>query len=303
MTDHIPRVSVGMPVYNSERWIVEAVDSILRQSYRDLELIICDNASTDGTPEICRAIVARDRRVRYCLHPENLGINENYNQVFRRARGMYFKWASSNDICDERLIERCVEVLEARPDVVLCHAHAALFSDRLDTGEEYGDDLDLQDSGADVRLDKFFREVRLNNVMNGVIRAAALRNTAPIRNFYCSDLVMVAELVLRGKFVQLPDRMFYRRMSSETSTKFGTPERLRGHYRYYNTERGARMLLQHWKLVFGYLGAVVRAPLKGGERVRVYRRFLKQVIWIRHKLAMELYEAARSIFERAPRAV
>jgi hypothetical protein len=194
-------------------------------------------------------------------------------------------------------------VLEARPDVVLCHGHAALFSDSLDTVEDYGDDLDLQDTSAAGRLDKFFREVRLNNVMNGVIRTAALRETAPIRNYYCSDLVMVAELALRGKFVQLPERMFYRRMSSDTSTKFGTPERLRDHYGYYNTERGARMLLQHWKLAFGYLGAVMRAPLKGRERMRVYRRFLKQVIWIRHKLGMELVEAARGVFVRSPRAV
>ena len=77
-----PRVSVGMPVYNSEAYLREAVDSILSQSFADFELIISDNASTDSTEEICRAYASQDRRVRYLRSSVNIGANGNYNNVF-----------------------------------------------------------------------------------------------------------------------------------------------------------------------------------------------------------------------------
>src|SRR6266481_3602004 len=209
MTSHTPSVSVGMPVYNGERWIREAIDSILGQTYRDLELVICDNASTDGTEALCRAYAARDPRVRYYRNSENLGVNENHNGVFRHARGEYFKWASSSDICAERLIERCVAVLDTRPDVVLSYGRTALIGEHLSAAEDYDDNLDLQDASACIRLEKVLRRVQLNNVMNGVIRAQALRGTALIGVYFSSDLVLIAELALRGKFVELPERLFY----------------------------------------------------------------------------------------------
>jgi len=149
-----------MPVYNGERWIREAIDSILGQTYRDLELVICDNASTDGTEAVCRAYAARDPRVRYHRNSENLGVSENYNSVFRRAQGSTFKWASSSDICAEQMIERCVQALKARADVVLCYGRTAIFREHASDAESYEDGLDLQDPSACARLREFFRRLR-----------------------------------------------------------------------------------------------------------------------------------------------
>jgi glycosyltransferase involved in cell wall biosynthesis len=116
-----PRVSVGMPVYNGQEYLREAIQSILTQSFYDLELIVCDNASTDRTAAICREIAAGDSRLRYYANPTNVGVTENYNKAFALSRGEYFKWASSNDYCAERFIERCVDVLDRRSDAVLCY--------------------------------------------------------------------------------------------------------------------------------------------------------------------------------------
>ena len=93
-----PRVSIGLPVYNGELFLENALDSILSQTYSDFELIISDNASDDKTEEICRSYAARDKRVRYSRNAHNLGAAPNYNRVYHLARGRYFKWASHDDV-------------------------------------------------------------------------------------------------------------------------------------------------------------------------------------------------------------
>jgi glycosyltransferase involved in cell wall biosynthesis len=89
----IPKVSLGMPVYNGEEFIGDAFRSILNQSFRDIELIICDNASNDATGEICRTIAASDDGIRYYANSSNIGVTDNYNKAFSYARGMYFNMA------------------------------------------------------------------------------------------------------------------------------------------------------------------------------------------------------------------
>ncbi|MGH9537954.1 MAG: glycosyltransferase family 2 protein, partial [Terriglobales bacterium] len=85
-----PRVSVGVPVRNGERFLVETLDSLLGQTYTGFELIISDNASTDNTEAICREYAARDPRVRYYRSPQDVGLANNYNSLFARAEGDYF---------------------------------------------------------------------------------------------------------------------------------------------------------------------------------------------------------------------
>ena len=121
MTSHVPRVSIGMPVYNAENYLGEAIESLLAQTFQDFELIISDNASTDRTEAICREYAARDPRIRYERQAENQGAARNFNHVFERARGPYFKWAAHDDLHSPTFLARCVEVLDRSPDVVWCH--------------------------------------------------------------------------------------------------------------------------------------------------------------------------------------
>ena len=134
---HVPAVSIGMPVYNGERTLRESVDSILSQTFSDFELIISDNASADGTEAICRTYVERDSRVAYHRQPQNLGITENYNTVFRLSNAPYFKWASSSDICMPEFLSKCVAVQQNHSDVVLCYPRTRLFDSRTSDAEDY----------------------------------------------------------------------------------------------------------------------------------------------------------------------
>ena len=116
-----PRVSIGLPVFNGERYLARAIESVLGQDFRDLELIVCDNASTDRTPEICAAYARRDARVRYFRNPRNLGAGPNYDRCFRLARGEYFKWAAHDDRLAPDYLSRTVAALDAAPEAVPGH--------------------------------------------------------------------------------------------------------------------------------------------------------------------------------------
>src|SRR5262245_35151443 len=119
-----PRVSVGLPVYNGERFVADAIDSILSQDFEDLELIISDNASEDATEEIARAYVEKDARARYVRNEVNVGAARNYNNLVDMARGEYFKWAAHDDQCAPGFVGRCVDVLDRDESVVLVFPRA-----------------------------------------------------------------------------------------------------------------------------------------------------------------------------------
>ena len=121
----VPRLSIGLPVYNGQDYLAESLDALLGQSYAEFELIISDNASTDGTAEICRQYQQQDTRIRYLRQPRNIGAAPNHTFVFEQSRGELFKWAAADDLYARDLIESCVEALDEHPDVVLAHSWTA----------------------------------------------------------------------------------------------------------------------------------------------------------------------------------
>ena len=116
------RVSVGLPVYNGEKYLDHALRTLVSQTHEDLEIIISDNASTDGTRRICEEYAARDPRIRYYCQPVNRGGSYNHNFVARQATAPYFRWYSADDWMAPDCIEQCVTVLDSEPDVVLAWA-------------------------------------------------------------------------------------------------------------------------------------------------------------------------------------
>jgi glycosyltransferase involved in cell wall biosynthesis len=94
----IPQVSIGMPVYNGEKYIRNALDSLLTQTFTDFELIISDNASTDNTQAISEEYVRRDPRVRYVRQQENKGAAVNFKFVLNSAQTDFFMWAAYDDL-------------------------------------------------------------------------------------------------------------------------------------------------------------------------------------------------------------
>lgn len=100
--NYVPSVSIGMPVYNGEKYIREALDSLLVQTFEDFELIISDNCSTDGTLIVCKEYASRDSRVRYIRQDTNIGANANFEFVLRQASGGFFMWLACDDYIEDR---------------------------------------------------------------------------------------------------------------------------------------------------------------------------------------------------------
>ena len=125
-----PKVSIGLPVYNGQHYLRQAIESIVNQTYRNFEVIICDNASTDDTPAICAEYAAREPRIRYHRQPQNIGATANFNRTFELASGPYFKWAAHDDVLEPTYLEKCVAVLEQTPDAVLCQSLVKMVTDQ-----------------------------------------------------------------------------------------------------------------------------------------------------------------------------
>src|ERR1700730_6838139 len=107
--DGQPLVRLVFPVYNGEKFIRGALNSLLAQEYTHFELVISDNGSNDGTEEICREYQARDPRIRYIRHSENRGSPWNFAFVAREAQGEYFMWAAHDDLWHPKFIGKCLE--------------------------------------------------------------------------------------------------------------------------------------------------------------------------------------------------
>lgn len=234
MNNNKPRLSIGLPVYNGERFIGKALDSILTQTFEDFEIIISDNHSTDRTQEICRSYLAKDARIRYYRNPENLGAAPNYNRVFELSTGEYFKWVACDDIWDSNYLEKCIKVLDSDSSIVLCHSHTVLIDENgqkltFDTKKDcfvnkYGKTFrkpeypqKLDSLKAHERYREILFEIRWCFQVFGVIRADVLKKSLLIEPYYGSDKVLLAELSLLGRFAEISEPFFFRRCHSEQS--------------------------------------------------------------------------------------
>lgn len=204
-----PLVSIGVPVRNEERSIFEVLGALTGQDYENLEILVCDNASTDGTETIARDWAARDPRVSLHRSEVDLGAAENFNRAFHVSRGKYFSWASGHDLRSPRAIRACVEALEERADVVLCYPRT-LSRDYAGVDSLTTDDtLETLGLAPDERL-KLTMRLTTCNAIYGVMRSSVLRDTRLFLDCLGADHVLLAELSLHGAFHQLDDALFVR---------------------------------------------------------------------------------------------
>ncbi|MBX2990363.1 MAG: glycosyltransferase family 2 protein [Bacteroidetes bacterium] len=215
----LPLVSIGLPVHNGEEFLASAIESILSQTYSHFELIISDNASTDGTQAICRAFAALDNRVRYVRNKTNAGAARNYNATVERATGTYFKWASHDDLCRPTFIQRCVDVLETYPEVVLAYPKTIIINESGNVINDRFEDLYNLRWKTPSRRYKAFTKTPLDcNPVFGLMRLSALRRTPGIGPYESSDRVLLGELALLGEIAEVPERLFLRRYHPHVST-------------------------------------------------------------------------------------
>jgi glycosyltransferase involved in cell wall biosynthesis len=195
--DVTARVSVGLPTYNRLGSLRRAVESVLQQDRASINLVICDNASTDGTESYAREVASQHPQVTYVRNPANVGPTENFNRVrAAAASGDYFMWLGDDDWLDPDYVSRCLEVLERNPGVVLASGEARYYED----GEyvRSGARLTLTQAGGAARLIGYYRQVKDNGTFYGLIRRTALEQLPPMSNRMGDDWYLVAGLAFLG---------------------------------------------------------------------------------------------------------
>jgi glycosyltransferase involved in cell wall biosynthesis len=282
----VPEVSIGIPVYNGADFLGAAIESHLAQTFGDFELVISDNASTDGTQDLCRAYAKDDSRIRYVRQAENIGANANYNEVARISRAPFFRWAADDDVLLPEYLEQTYNLLSNDHDAVLCHSFAAHIDENgkplapADDGVGFVDDKGTYVDGPDpnVATRKMrsphphvrFRDVLLHTKwcfeIFGLIRHDVLLTTPLHQKFYGTDRVLLAELALRGTWRVVEEPLWQRRSHSGASNNMSVWQKAQ----WSNPDAKKSMLPPVTNMIRGYADAVHRQRFPIIEREQCY---------------------------------
>lgn len=260
-----PLVSVGVPVYNGENYLEHALASIVAQDMHDFEVVICDNASTDRTEEICRDVAATDSRIRYVRRSVNIGAAPNYNDCFRRSSGRFFTWLAHDDLRAPEFLSSCLAEFDAGGDAVVLAYPRADFID--EDGLSRASDPYSVECRSPKPWSRFAVAVADTGPVNpvfGLARASALEQTRLIGSFVASDRVLLAELALLGEIHEIPAVLSFRRLHAEMSTT-ANPGKLE-RTRWFDPDARASRLTEPQLVAREYGRSVLTLPLSPAER-------------------------------------
>jgi glycosyltransferase involved in cell wall biosynthesis len=267
-----PRLSIGLAVYNGENYLAESLDALLGQSYEDFELIISDNASTDGTADICHQYEDQDCRIRYIRQGRNIGLAPNHNFVFNQASGELFKWASHDDLYAQDLLQRCVDALDENPHVVLAHSWTAI----VDGSGTVTKKLEYPLTTASLSAPERFRSMLFadgGDDVYGVVRTNVLRRTALHGSHHHADRTITTEIALHGPFYQVQDWLYFRRDHPDREERACPTVRTR--CANMDPRRADRLrhpaVRLYGEYILAYVAAIRRAPLSSADRRECYR--------------------------------
>jgi glycosyltransferase involved in cell wall biosynthesis len=285
-----PKVSIGMPVYNGERYLPQALNSILSQTFQDYELIISDNASADATEKICKSYCAKDSRIQYYRNSENIGASNNYCRVFDLSKGAYFRWANHDDLFLPGSLARCVKVLDENPSVILAYPKTKLIDEKGNIISKYEDNMNLQSCRPSERFVKVWEQLGLVNIIYGLIRSEVIQKTALIGDFIGADPLFVSELSLHGKFQEIPEHLFFRRIHPDAYSSETDEKKM---IQFYRPNKTLNFQMTNCRHICEAFAAVKRAKLDLAEQVKIYKYIGKMVNWRRREIAQELLNAVK----------
>jgi glycosyltransferase involved in cell wall biosynthesis len=258
------RLVIALPVYNGEKYVAKAIESILEQTFSDYHLLIGDNASTDSTEEICREYAKKDNRITYHRHRENIGASPNYNFLFQPQDATYFKWAAHDDILQPRYLEKCIQLLDDDPSLAIAHS----LSVEID---EEGKQLRTYD--CESRLNGFspqerFKAILWINYFNevfGVMRTKLLWKTKLYGSYVGADRNFLAEMILLGNVGYLEEYLFCRRHHPEAFTAKLKDDNSR--LQWFNPNNNTPAFLASSIKFKEYLSSIYRLVLPASERI------------------------------------
>ena len=212
------KVSIGLPVYNGEDFLKYAIDSLLAQTFRDFELIISDNASTDNTPKICQEYVLRDKRIRYIRQNNNMGALWNFNFVLKQSNKEYFIWVSSDDKLHPEFLEKNVGILEKNKNVV-CSIGDVIYSDVVnyefksnnETKKTFRQRYVKSTYGTYESKVRTYLKFFQASIIYGLYRRDKLQKSITINKIFLAfDLAIILNVLKYGDFHVIDENLLHR---------------------------------------------------------------------------------------------
>lgn len=266
-----PLVSIGLPVFNGEHFLRQALDSLLAQDYQNFEINISDNASTDDTNNICLEYAAKDPRIRYHRSPSNMGVCVNFDRTLKLSSGKYFMWAADHDLWHPTFISQCVSLLEQDQQVVIAYPQGELID--LDGAVISRITEKVETRGMSSALKRYkclIWNIALCNMIYGLFRRDVLNQVGAFKEIYGADYLLLAKILMRGQSAHIAEPLFFLRKNrpEEWTNEEQYKQRLQS---YLNptkaTENSKKSMNQlYLEMVYAFLQMLVYAPLSVTEK-------------------------------------
>jgi glycosyltransferase involved in cell wall biosynthesis len=252
-----PLLSIGLVLYNGDRFLEAAIESILNQTFQDFELIISDNCSTDRSGEICRRFRDQDSRIQYYRAEQNMGADWNLRNVYFKAIGKYFKWATHDDMIQPDFLRLCIDALEADDSLVVAHTLTRCIDESGQFIESNDERLRTSSVDPVVRARDLLLKGHGGYPISGLMRLDALRKLPPRGSLEHSDRVLLLQLGLLGRFYEVPEHLS---ICTRQAVQAVSPV----------VERNRKAVFPEWHAVKEFVRSVAHSPLSRGQRLRCY---------------------------------
>jgi glycosyltransferase involved in cell wall biosynthesis len=224
-------ISIGMPVFNSEKFIRQALDSLLAQKYKNFEINISDNSSTDKTEEICKEYVAKDRRIYYYRNNQNIGV-QNFKRVLNLAKGDYFMWAADDDIWHPDFISSCIKILENNKDLGMAFSNIVNINSFGRIIRRYPSFKKFSGENNKKIISNYVKDPEIMgkaNLIYGIYRLKLCKESwesSPLNESWGSDMCFVLATISRSS-IGIDERiLFQKRIAKKSDKKNDTSEKI-----------------------------------------------------------------------------
>ncbi len=300
----ITRVTIGLPVYNGEKYIEQALESLLDQTFQDFTVIISDNASTDRTPLICRRYAEQFANIQFHASDVNKGAGWNFRRVFELSRSPYFKWMACDDLIAPTYLDACVEALDADAAAVLAYPLTTVINENGETIEKYQFNVATSSSVASKRFhDLLFGSDQCYEVF-GLIRSDCLRQSQVMGGYGHADGVLLGQLSLMGHFQRVEQYLFYSRRHAKQSIREhdegdegGRPNYNR-YTEWFDTSTVGTIKLPNWRILSENLKCVYQSSVSMHDKVACYFYLGKWMKRHRRFLLDDLRNAVQQLARR-----
>ena len=302
-----PLVSIGLFLYNGDRFLEAAIESFLNQTLKDFELIISDNCSTDRSDEICRRYAAQDSRIRYYRNERNMGAGWNIRRVYELATGKYFKQAAHDDMIQPDYLRQCVDALEADESLVLAHSLTRVIDENGQFIENYDDGMRTSSLDPVVRARDLLLKGHRCYPIFGLIRLDALHKLPPQGSYAHSDRVLLLQLGLLGRYYEVPEYLFISTKHMHQSV-WTMPERTKAKgfrltkragtlpaMEWWDPTKSRKIVFPEWNVAKEFWLSVAHSPLSQSQKVRCYALVIRWMWKYHRRMAKDLLVAADQV--------